>query len=111
MASFDQRLREQPGSFRRHPTLSSNQLIDSLNRNTNVRGESDLGLPMWSKKLLQEDLSGVRRTTRFGLHDSSSMVVEKLSLVSCPFPPLKYDPPLLVHANAMETCEVSSKCF
>jgi hypothetical protein len=52
-----ERLREQPGAVRGDAALSAHDLVDALNRNTDVRGELDLGQPM-TEVLVDENSPG-----------------------------------------------------
>jgi hypothetical protein len=63
-----ERLSEEPGRPRRDTTLASNDLVDPLNRDTNMLCKSDLRLTQRQKELFAKNLSGVRRNPIRGLH-------------------------------------------
>lgn len=48
---------EQPSGFWRDTPLAANELVDPLDRDTQVPGEGDLGHPQRLEELLAEDLS------------------------------------------------------
>jgi hypothetical protein len=61
-------LGEKPGRLRRDSALASDDLVDALNRHSDVLCKGNLSLAQRKEELLTEDLPGVRRDTIGGLH-------------------------------------------
>ena len=61
-------LGEKPGRLRRDAAFASDDLVDALNRDTDVLCKGDLSLAQREEKLLTKNLPGVRRDTIGGLH-------------------------------------------
>jgi hypothetical protein len=61
-------LRKQPGRLGRNAALASNDLVDALNGDADVRCKGDLSLAQRKKELLTKNLPGMRRDTIGGLH-------------------------------------------
>jgi hypothetical protein len=61
-------LGKKPGRLERDAALASDDLVDALHWDADVRCKSDLSLAQRKEELLTEDLSGMRRDTIGGLH-------------------------------------------
>ena len=61
-------LRKKPCRLRCDAALASDNLVDALNRDTDVSCKGDLSLAQREEKLLTKNLPGVRRDTIAGLH-------------------------------------------
>jgi hypothetical protein len=61
-------LRKKPRRLGRHASLAANELVDSLQRNTDVFCKADLGDAQRDKELLAKDLTRMRGNTVPGLH-------------------------------------------
>ena len=105
-------LTKQPSGLRRYPALTTDDLVDSLHRDTDVLRELDLGDAKGRQKLLKEDLTGMSWNSVLRDHDAnlqvSGVVVDDLDLVGIAALPAKHDAPLVIDANTMKSGVVSS---
>jgi hypothetical protein len=62
-------LREEPRRLRRNTALASNQLIDALDRDSEVLRKGNLGPTEGHEELLEKNLTGMGGNTVLRLHD------------------------------------------
>jgi hypothetical protein len=111
LGSRSERLREEPRGLRRNTALAANNLVDALERDLEVFGETDLRDSERDEELLEEDLSGMGGNSILGKHGATSLpvVVDDADIVRLAGAPPEHNAPLLVNPDAVEAPEVSSK--
>jgi len=98
---------QQPRGLRRHSTLASYQLVDALNRNTEVLGKGDLRQAERLEKLLIQYFTGMGRDSLSRQHHDSLVVVSNFDFVSISGVPPKDDAPLIVNLKTVLAVQVA----
>ena len=111
IGSSVQSLGKEPRGLGRDAAFSSHDLVNTLRRNPDVLGKSYLRDLQGDEKLTMEDFARVGRYSILGQHErlSRSMVVGQADFVGYALGPAEDDPPLFVHAHAMETAHVATQ--
>jgi hypothetical protein len=104
-------LSQEPGSFGSDTTLAANKLVDALDRDTNVLGESHLCDAKRLDELFEKDLARMTRDSAVWDHEENSVVVDNANVVGVGLVPAKDDTPLIVDADAVATSKITSQCL
>src|SRR5579872_4215647 len=118
------RLQIQPEAFRRskkasqaegcigsNSALAPNDFIDPPRRNAYVLGKPVLADSQRSQKLFEQHLAGRNRRYFASGHIQDSVIVRNLNVARVALFPVKADPPLIVHTDAVLSCAVAVQFF